>query len=95
MEQQRLSLLLCTYLLVSIYLYDSVLMVAGKLLYGNRFSTALLIHHFVVLSFYSVITYYNVKGQYFTVIPFVEEMVGPLSYVNWMLAKAKLIHSPS
>ena len=80
------------YILVGFYLYDSILMVAGKLLYGNRFSTTLLIHHFVVLSFYSVITYYNVKGQYLTMIPFVEEMVGPLSYVNWMLAKAKLTH---
>ena len=79
-------------ILVGFYLYDSVLMVAGKLLYGNRFSTALLIHHFVALSVYSVGTYYNGKGQYLCILAFLEEMVGPLSYINWMLAKAKLTH---
>ena len=80
------------YILVGFYLYDTVLLVAGKLLYGNRFSTALLIHHFVIFSFCSVIVYYKVKGQYFILIPFIEEIVGPLSYINWMLAKAKLTH---
>ncbi len=80
------------YILVGFYLYDSVLMVTGKLLYGNRFSTSLLIHHFVVLSLYSIGTYYNMKGQYLSILGFLEEMVGPLSYVNWMLAKAKLTH---
>jgi hypothetical protein len=80
------------YILVGFYLYDTVLLVTEKLLYGNRFSTSLLIHHFVVLITYSIGTYYNMKGQYFYIIGFLEEIVGPLSYVNWMLAKAKLTH---
>ena len=80
------------YTLVGLYLFDTVLMIVGKLLYGNRFSTALLIHHLITLSVYSVIMYYNDKGQYLTMIAFMEEMIGPLSYSNWMLAKAKLTH---
>ena len=79
-------------ILVGFYLYDSILMVVGKLLYGNRFSTALLIHHFVALNAYSVGMYYNGKGQYLCILGFLEEMVGPLSYINWMLAKVKLTH---
>ena len=80
------------YTLVGLYLFDTVLMIVGKLLYGNRFSTALLFHHLITLSVYSVIMYYNDKGQYLTMIAFTEEMIGPLSYSNWMFAKAKLTH---
>ena len=80
------------YMHVGFSLLDSVLMAVGKLLYGSRFSTALFVHHFIVLNLYSVITYYNGKGQYFSMIGFIEEMSGPLSYINWMLAKAKLNH---
>jgi hypothetical protein len=80
------------YIQVGFNLLDSVLVSVGKLLYGNRFSTALFIHHFVVFMVYSVATYYNGKGQYLFMIGFIEEIAGPLSYVNWMLAKAKLTH---
>jgi hypothetical protein len=80
------------YMHVGYNLLDNVLMAVGKLLYGNRFSTALFIHHFVVLNLFSICTYYSGKGQYFCMLAFIEEIVGPLSYVNWMLAKAKLTH---
>ncbi len=78
------------YIQVGFNLLDSVLVSVGKLLYSNRFSTALFIHHFVVFMGYSLATYYNGKGQYLSMIGFMEEVAGPLSYVNWMLAKAKL-----
>ena len=80
------------YIHVGFNLLDSVLMAVGKLLYGNRFSTALFIHHFATLNVYSVATYYNGKGQYFSMLGFIEEMAGPLSYINWILTKAKLTH---
>lgn len=82
------------YIHVGFNLLDSVLSAVGKLLYGNRFSTALFIHHFVTLNVFSVSMYYNGKGQYIAMIAFVEEMIGPLSFINWMLAKAKLSHLP-
>ena len=80
------------YIHVGFNLFDSILMAVGKLLYGNRFSTALFIHHFAILNLYSVATYYNGKGQYLSMLGFIDEMAGPLSYANWMLAKAKLSH---
>ena len=86
------SAFVAIYMHVGFSLLDSILMAVGKLLYGSRFSTALFVHHFIVLNLYSVITYYNGKGQYFSMIGFIEEMSGPLSYINWMLAKAKLNH---
>ena len=65
-------------------------MTVGKLLYGSRFSTALFIHHLATFNLYSAGTYYNGKGQYLSMLGFIEEMAGPLSYTNRILAKAKL-----
>ena len=35
--------------------------------------------------------HYNGKGQYFAILAFLSEIVGPFSYINWILAKAKLM----
>jgi hypothetical protein len=80
------------YMHVGFNLLDTVLMAVGKLLYGNRFSAGLFIHHFVVFILYSVVTFYNGKGQYFSMIGFINEIVGPFANVNWMLAKINLTH---
>ena len=47
---------------------------------------------FGCLSACSVGIYYNGKGQYFIMILLAIEMPSPLSFVSWMLAKAKLTH---
>ena len=80
------------YIQVGFFLLDSILMAVGKILYGRRFSTALLIHHLIVFTVYSIGICYNGKGHYFAILVFILDMAGPLSYINWMLAKAKLTH---
>ena len=44
------SAFIAIYVHVGFNLLDSILMAVGKLLFGSRFSTALFIHHFVVLT---------------------------------------------
>ena len=83
---------IAVYIHVGFNLLDSILMAVGKILYGSRFSTALLIHHFTVFTVYSIVIYYNGKGHYFGMLGFIYEMAGPLSYINWILGKAKITH---
>ena len=79
------------YIHVGFYLLDSTVMAVGKL-FGGRISTALLIHHLLSLSVYSVSMYYTGKIHYFIMLAFISEMIGPFTYISWMLAKAKLTH---
>lgn len=93
MEQQRLPLLPYTYMLVSTSLtafwwqWESFCTATDSVQHIIHS-----IHHFATLNLYSVATYYNGKGQYFSMLGFIEEMAGPLSYANWILAKVKLTH---
>ena len=58
------SAFVAIYMHVGFNLLDSILSAVRKLLYGSRFSTALFIHHFVLLNLYSIGTmYYNGKDN--------------------------------
>ena len=87
------TVFIASYMHTGFYLHDAVVIAVGRVLYGSRrFGASLFLHHFVSLIACSVGIYYNGKGQYFTMIIFAVEMASPLTFVSWMLAKAKLTH---
>ena len=80
------------YIHVGFNLLDTTVIAVGKLLFGGRISTALLVHHLLTLTVYSVAMYYTGKGHYLAMLGFITEMTGPFSYISWMLAKAKFTY---
>ena len=84
---------IAVYMFVGFCSLDCILAAIGKLLFGRSYSTAIVVHHFVVLSAYgSFIIFYNGKGHYLAMLGLLLEMAGPLTYINWVLGKAKLDH---
>ena len=80
------------YIHVGFYLLDTTVMAVGKLLFGSRINTTLLVHHSLGLTLYSGAIYYTGKGHYLVMLGFISEMIGPFTYISWMLAKGKLTH---
>ena len=73
-------------------IFDCILMVIGKLVYGKMFSNTLFLHHFVVLIVYSIGLYYDGGMHYVSMLVFIGEKPNPITYVNWIMGKAKLTH---
>ena len=86
------SSFIAIYLHVGFNILDCILMAVGKVLFGRAFSSALFIHHFLVLTMYSIGLNYFKKAHYLALLGFIYEIAGPLSYINWILSKAKLNH---
>lgn len=80
------------YMHIGFNIFDCMLMAIGKLLYGRMFSNTLFLHHFVVLIIYSIGLYCEGKLHYISMLVFVGEKPGPVSYTNWIMGKAKLSH---
>ena len=80
------------YMHIGYNILDCILVAVGKILFGRLFSTALFIHHFLVLTGYSIGFYYIDKAHYFALLGFIYEMSGPFSYLSWILGKAKATH---
>ena len=80
------------YIYVGYIIFDCILMAIGKLLYFKTFSNTLFLHHFVALIIYSTVLYYNGKLHYIAMLVFIGEKPGPISYMNWIMGKAKLTH---
>ena len=70
-------------------IFDCTLMAIGKVLYGKKFSTTLTLHHFVGLTIFSNVLYYKLM-HYVSMLVFVGEKPGPITYMNWIMGKAKL-----
>ena len=82
------------YMWFGFYILDGSLAALAKLLFGRSYSTALFVHHVGVLITYGGAIFYNGKAHYFVMLGFLFEMAGPLTYINWVLGRAKLDHLP-